>query len=187
MLNFRPNFQLIQLNDLNWGRQFDSILKLSIRSFLHLLRVWLVSRGVPIGRSFFSFIAISARCFIILTFWIDGCLLRKESLHTQSFSKLLTVQPIHTLNGRRFESLIRIEPHIVFLEYRIDPSSREVKFGLIFGQKLPFYCIGARWLKKFFPMKKIIFSIRSVILLNSYRQKSSYINLHKSTQCYNRM
>jgi hypothetical protein len=100
-----------------------------------------MSRGVPTGRSFLSFYRDKCALFHYFAFSINGCLLRKESLDTQSFGDLLTELPSHTLYGRWFDSLSRIEQHAFFFEYRIDPSSREATIGLIFGRKLPFHCI----------------------------------------------
>jgi hypothetical protein len=78
-----------------------------------------MSRGVTAGRSFLFSLQKCAifQYFAFLNRWVS---LKKESLHTQSFSELLTVQPIHTQYGRKFDSLNRIGKHGFFVEYQID-------------------------------------------------------------------
>jgi hypothetical protein len=79
----------------------NSIPYIGIRSELSSSHKRLISEAglYNIGPNI-HFYCKSARCFNIFLFWIDGCLLRRESLHTQSFSDILTVQPMHTLYGR---------------------------------------------------------------------------------------
>jgi hypothetical protein len=68
-----------------------------------------VPKSARVGRSVDYQLTITSRLFTLLqkcalfqyfAFSMDGCLLRKESLHTQTFSKLLTVQSSDTLSGR---------------------------------------------------------------------------------------
>jgi hypothetical protein len=80
--------------------------------------------------------------FDFLNRWVS---LNEREFTYSKFQQIInTTTYIHTRYGRQFESLSRIELHSLMLEYRINLSSRKAKIVLIFGQKLPFHCIGAR-------------------------------------------
>jgi hypothetical protein len=74
------------------------------------------------------FLLYSDKCalFHFLAFSTDGCLLRKESLHTQSFSKLLTVQPIRYSVWALVRFLNYNRTACFVLEYWIDQACRKV-------------------------------------------------------------
>jgi hypothetical protein len=125
--------------------KFDSILSLGFGSILLPVLGQSMSRGVPNGRrkrQYFFYYRDKCALFHYFAFLNRLVSLKeREFLHTQNFTKLITVQPIqiHRMGGSS-------NPEVGFGKHALFLSIESIfqRIGWYFGKKLLFHCIGAR-------------------------------------------